>query len=446
MLKKIKILGLILLKVIIMLGTISARTDFKPIKFTIDSLSNGLTVIYHIDKSAPIISTIMHYRVGSKDENPNRTGFAHFFEHLMFEATEAIPRGEMDKMIQLAGGNLNAHTSFDETVYKFNLPSNQLPLALWIEAQRMRKLKVDTIGVETQRGVVKEERKQRMENQPYGNAFEKIMENLFSGGSYSWTPIGSAQHIDEATIEEFKEFYDNFYQPNNATLVIAGDFDIEVARNYVNKYFLEYPKANEPIRSEFVLKSLKQDYKETINDNKAQLPAVFIAYRGPSLTDSNYFATKLMADILASGESSRLYKRLVDKEQSAVVAELENLNLQYSGLLLFIGIAAPGKNINDVEKQILEEINKIAEKGITDEELTKAKNITEAQFVSSKKNVHEKAQELARLYSYYGDPSRINNELDEFLNVTKEDIQRVAKQFLINAKKVTLTYIPVSTN
>lgn len=438
--------GIILLKVMIMTGTLISEPDFKPISFTVDTLDNGLSVIYHVDKSAPIVSTIVHYKVGSKDENPNLTGFAHFFEHLMFESTDKIPRAEMDKMIQVAGGNLNAHTSFDETVYKINLPSNQLPLALWVESQRMRKLSVDTIGVETQRGVIQEERKQRMENQPYGTAFDKICEKLFVGGSYSWTPIGSEKHINEASIEQFKKFYDNFYQPNNATLVIAGDFDINVAKQYVKAYFGTYPKNPNINREKFVLNTIKGEYREIINDDKAQLPAVFIAYRSVDLADSNFFAIKLMGEILAAGESSRLYRRLVDKEQTAVAAEFENLNLQNSGLMLFIGIASPGNDINKVENQIYEEIEKLIKDGVSDEELQKAKNITESQFVNSKKIVAEKAQELARFFSYYGDATIINTELEQFKKVTKEDIKRVAKMFLETKNKVVLTYLPKTSN
>lgn len=444
MLKKSFFLGLILIQVIIMSKVALSEADFNPIKFTKDTLENGLTVIYHIDKSAPIVSTIVHYKVGSKDENPQRTGFAHFFEHLMFEATDSIPRSEIDKIIQIAGGNLNAHTSFDETVYKINVPSNQLPLALWIEAQRMRKLIVDTIGVETQRGVIKEERKQSNENRPYGNALEKICEILFKGGSYSWTPIGSAQHIDEAKINEFRDFYDNFYQPNNATLVISGDFDIPTAKKYVQQYFGIYKRSNNILKENFILNTLDGEHKEEIKDDKAQLPGVFIAYRSTSLKDDDYYATKLMGDILAAGESSRLYKRLVDKEQSAIVAEFENLNLQNSGLILLIGIASPGNDIETVEEQMLDEIKKLINKGVTKEELEKAKNITEAQFVNSKKNVYEKAVDLARYESYYGDASIINTELTKFQKVTTEDIVKVAKKYLDTKNRVILTYIPTN--
>ncbi len=440
--KEIKVIKMVFIGLLAIMMNFPLYADFNKINFIEDSLENGLKVIYHIDKSAPIVSTIVHYRVGSRDENPNLTGFAHFFEHLMFEATDDIPRSFMDRYVQEAGGDLNAHTSFDETVYKFGLPSNQLNLALWIESQRMRKLHVDTIGVETQRGVVKEERKQRNDNSPYGSMFDKMAANAFKNCSYSWTPIGDAEHINKATISQFKTFYDNFYVPNNACLVIAGDFELDSAKKYVNAYFGQYKRFPVPKREQFKLAPLEKEYREEIKDKIAQLPGVFIGFRGPSLGDDDYYATLLLNEILASGESSRFYQRLVNNEQSAVAVSAEPMILQNSGLLLFYGIATPNTKISKVEKQILDEIEKIIEKGITDEEFTKAKNIKEAEFIESKKNVEEKAMELARLYSYYGNPSLINTEIDKFSKIKKVDIQRVAKKYLDTDKKVVLTYIP----
>ncbi len=440
--KSIKYINIVIMAIVALFISNPLFANFNKINFIEDTLENGLKVIYHIDKSAPIVSTIVHYRVGSRDENPNLTGFAHFFEHLMFEATDNIQRSFMDRYVQEAGGDLNAHTSFDETVYKFGVPSNQLNLALWIESQRMRKLLVDTIGVETQRGVVKEERKQRNDNSPYGTMFDKMTANIFKNGSYSWTPIGDPDHINKATITQFRAFYDNFYVPNNACLVIAGDFVIDSAKKYVNAYFGQYKRYPEPKREQFKLPPLEKEYREEVKDTKAQLPGVFIGFRGPSLGDEDYYATLLLNDILAAGESSRLYQRLVNNEQSAVAVAAEPMILQYSGLLLFYGIATPGEKISKVESQIFDEIKKIVEKGITDEEFTKAKNIKEAEFIESKKDVEEKAMELARLYSYYGNPSLINTEIEKFGKVKKADIQRVAKKYLDTDKRVILTYIP----
>ena len=206
------------------------RVALKPIKFVAYDLPNGLHVILHQNRAAPVVSTYVLYHVGSKNERPDRTGFAHFFEHLMFEGTKNIPRGKIDKYISGAGGNLNASTSFDQTDYFFNLPSNQLKLALWIESERMLHAKIDETGVETQRKVVKEEKRRSYDNRPYGSLFEELAKLVFKGTPYAWVPIGSAQYIDEAKIEEFRDFWKTYYIPNNATLAIAGDFDLEATK------------------------------------------------------------------------------------------------------------------------------------------------------------------------------------------------------------------------
>lgn len=425
------------------MGVLSpAWSQMNKIKFTEYDLPNGLHVILHEDKSAPVVSTLVHYRVGSRDENPTRTGFAHFFEHLMFEGTKDIPRASIDKYVQEAGGELNAYTSFDETVYFFQLPQNELQLAMWIEYQRMRGLLVDDKGVETQRGVVKEERRSRYDNAPYGSWNEKMFSSLFTGGSYGWTPIGSAQHIDSAAISEFVEFYNKFYQPSNATLVIAGDFDEAKTREYIKAYFGTLPKGTEIKREEFKLPELKGEQRQMIYDQKAQLPAVFIGYRGPSLGDADYYAMSMLTDILAQGESSRLYQRLVDKDQIAVQTTSFPYSLQYAGAVVAVGIGSTGKDISEVEKTIYDEFHKVAQNGISDEEFTKARNLKEAEFVQGKKGVFDKARTLARYYTYFGDANLINTEIDKYMKVTKEDMQRVAKKYLDTDKRVVLVYKP----
>lgn len=442
----LKFLALIIAIGMISMFTTDANTDFKPIKFETETLSNGLQVIYSIDKSAPIVATIVHYKVGSRDENPNLTGFAHFFEHLMFEGTENIPRASIDKYVEESGGWLNAHTSFDETVYKFRMPANEIRLALWIESQRMRGLVVDEIGVETQRGVVKEERKMRNDNTAYGTMFENMTNLLFKGSSYEWNPIGDEQHINQATIEQFRDFYNNFYQPNNAVLTIVGDFKIDDAKKYVRQYFGSIPKGPEPKREPFKLTPITQGASKTVEDAKAQLPGVFIGYRGPKLAEKDYYAMSLLGDILGSGKSSRLYQRLVDKDRVAVQAAINPFSLQYSGIVLLIGIPAIGKDSKEVLKTISDEISKIVKNGVTDEELTKAKNITEAQIISSNKTALEKAQSLARYQVYFNDPGVINTELKQFQSVTKEDIINVAKKYLDTESRVVLFYEPKAVN
>jgi len=416
--------------------------QMKPIQFTKDTLENGLQVIYHVDRSAPVVATIVHYRVGSRDEDPQKTGYAHLFEHLMFEATTNIPRASIDKYVQEAGGDLNAHTSFDETVYYLRLPSNEIKLALWIESERMRGLLLEPVGVETQRGVVIEELKMRRNNQPYGTLLDEVCNALFPGSSYQWTTLGSEEHLKVATIEDFRNFYNNFYQPNNATLVIAGDIDIEETRKYVQQYFVELPKAPEPRRNDFRIQPMSGEVRKQIDDPKAQLPAIFVGFRAPALGDLDYYPMTILLDVLSAGESSRLYQTIVDIERLAAQAGAFPFALEKSGMAAFYAIANPNKKLDDIEKLIFKEIDKVIEKGITDEELTKAKNIKESEFIFSKKDVMEKAQTLARYNSYYNDPSLINDELKKFLAVTKDDVQRVAKTYFGTKNRVILHYVP----
>lgn len=439
--KQYKFIFFILVFIPLYLNITYSKDDFHRISFIRDSLPNGMQIIYHIDKSAPIVATVMHYRVGSKDEDTNKTGYAHFFEHLMFEATENIPRANIDKYIEEASGSLNAYTSFDETVFFFVVPANEIKLPLWIESQRMRKLKVDTISVETQRGVVLEELKMSTSNQPYGSLLSKMTQYLFPHTHYSWETIGSAEHIQKATIEDFKQFYDKFYQPNNVTLVIAGDFNLDSVKQYVRDYFGIYPKATDPVRYPFDLVPLTKGITETIVDEIAQLPGIFIGFRGPALNDSNYYALNLLTNILASGTSSRIYQRLIDKDQIALEASMFPLSLQHSGAIVIYAIANQGISLEKLQKAIEQEIKKIANEGITEEELIKAKNITESEFIFAKKKVLEKAQTLARYFSYYANPDMINTELEKYNKVTLDDIKRVAKLYLDTDKKIVLNYI-----
>lgn len=424
--------------------SVCAWGQLKPIAYIEYDLSNGLHVILHEDHSAPVVATVMHYKVGSRDEDPARTGFAHFFEHLMFESTDAIERSTIDKMVNGAGGQLNAFTSNDQTVYHFVLPSNQIRLGLWIEAQRMRKLHVNAIGVETQRGVVKEERKNRYDNAPYGGWREKAQEVLYKNSPYQWTPIGSAQHIDSASIPEFQAFYDMYYQPSNAILVVSGDFDETVIRETITAYFGGYSRAPEPKRPVIgPLLPLEGEVRETINDAKAQLTALFISYRSVPMTDSDRYAADLLSTIMSDGESSRLYRSLVDSQQVAVQANLASMSLEYVGMAFVVGIVAPGKNVEDVEKQIDAELSRVIREGVTEDEINKARNIKEAEVIQGRVGVYDKALALSNAYRFDKNTSAINDELAIYMKVTRADIQRVAKRIFGTNQRVVLTYHPV---
>lgn len=424
--------------------SMSLFSQANEIEFQQETLENGLHVIYNVDRSAPVVSTVVHYKVGSKDENPQKTGFAHFFEHLMFEATEEIPRASIDKYVNQAGGTLNAHTSFDETVYKFTVPANQIKLPLWIEASRMRKLKVQTEGVETQRGVVKEERNVRVDNQPYGDLLERMAQNLFEGSGYSWPTIGYHEHLNKATIKDFQDFYNEFYQPNNACLVISGDINVDETKQYVREYFGSIPKGKEIERRNTNMKDLKGTIEVTIDDEKAQVPALFVGYRGPKLGSDDYYAMSLLSSIMAAGESSRLYQTLVNEKELAIASQMIPLSLENSGALILVDIPNGDTDVKDLQKALFQEIDKVVNNGVTEEELKKAKNIEEANTIMSNKNTLTKAMTIAKYWAYYNDPDMINTEIDKYLSVTQEDIKRVAKKYLGTDNKVILTYMPAT--
>lgn len=417
---------------------------YKPLSFTEYTLPNGLHVILRQDQFAPVVTTVLWYRVGSRYEDPARTGFAHFFEHLMFEGTDSIARGELSKLVQQAGGELNAFTSFDQTVYHMRVPSNALPLALWIESQRMRGLKIDTIGVETQRGVVKEERKMRYENSPYGVWNIRMFQHLFAGSPYSWTPIGASQHIDSAAIAEFKQFYDTYYVPNNAVLVVSGDFDEPEVRRMINGYFGYLPPHPPVHRDTVMVPPLAGEIRDTINDPKAQLPAVFIGYRTVPEGHPDSYALQMLMDILANGESSRMYRKLVDQAQVAVQSSVFPYELEKVGAAILVGVAAPGRSIDTVEKMIYAEIDSVIAHGVTEAEFQKARNIAESRFIADKKGTYQTALALARAYAYFGNTSMVNTEMQRFYSVRREDLQRVARKYFGTPNRVVLTFIPSS--
>ena len=412
------------------------------IRFEQFDLPNGLHVILHQDRSAPIVSQVVAYHVGSKNELPDRTGFAHFFEHLMFEGSTHIPRGEFQKMVQNAGGNLNAFTSFDQTVYFITVPSNQIELAMWMESERMLQLKVDSVGVETQRGVVKEERKQSLDNRPYGSLLEKTMENSFKVHPYRWTPIGSVQYIDKAAIDEFYQFYKSFYVPNNACLAIAGDIDIPRTKELVTKYYGDIPRGSGQVfRPKEVEPPQVAEVRDTVFDN-IQLPAVILAYHMPAQGTKDYYALSMLTTLLSGGESSRLTKRLVDKDKLALAVQAIPLSLEDPGLFIAFAIANFGRTLPEVEKVIQEEIDRVQKDLISEKDFQKIRNQRESEFIQKNSTVQGKAMQLANYYLFFGDANLINGEIDRFMQVTREDVRRVAQQYLRNESRTVLYYLP----
>ncbi|MGE5682697.1 MAG: M16 family metallopeptidase [Bacillota bacterium] len=438
---KLKSLALILL----ILFCSSLRAQNNKIDFIEYNLDNGLHVILHQNNSTPIIAVTVTYHVGSKNEQPDRTGFAHFFEHLMFEGSENIKRGEFFQLVQNAGGELNASTSFDKTFYYEELPSNQIELALWLESERMLHLKIDSIGVETQRGVVKEERKQRLENQPYGSILEQTFSHAYKAHPYKWTPIGSAQYIDMAKLGEFIEFYKTFYVPNNAVLSISGDFEVNKMKDLVNKYFAEIPKGTRSIyRPDITEPKQAGLIKDTVYDN-IQLPAVIKAYHIPGQGTDDYYALNMLTTLLSSGQSSRFYKQIVDKEQKALFVGSFPFSLEDPGLFLVYSIANAGIQASQVDSSINAEISKVQNDLISEREFEKLRNQVENDFVNNKDTNLGIATSLADYYIFFkGNTNLINTELEKFMKVTRDDIKRVANQYLVKENETLLYYVPKS--
>lgn len=427
-----------------LLTGLSLSAQKKAIQFEEYTLDNGLHVILHEDHTTPIVAVTVLYHVGSKNEVAGRTGFAHFFEHLLFEGSENIGRGEYMKIIAKTGGALNANTTQDRTFYYEVLPSNQLELGLWMESERMLHAKINVEGVETQREVVKEEKRQRIDNQPYMSFQAKIFDHAFPGTPYEWVPIGSMDDLNAAQLSEFIDFYKKFYVPNNATLSIAGDIDPKQAKKWIEMYFGGIPKGAPVVQPELSIPPVNPgENREVVYDN-IQLPGIFMGYRTPGQTENDAYAVSMLAQVLAQGASSRLYKRLVDEEQSAVTVVAFPYQLEKAGMLISLALASQGHSIEELEKSILEEVEKLKSEPIGEREFQKLQNQIENGFVSSNSSMAGIAESLADYHTYYGDANLINTEIDRYRKITPADLQRVAQKYFVDANKVVLEYRPNS--
>lgn len=425
----------------LLIGSWSVTQAQEKIDYVEYDLPNGLHVILHEDHSTPIVAVSVMYHVGSKNEDPQRTGFAHFFEHLMFEGSENIPRGEFSNYVEKAGGALNANTSQDRTFYYDLLPSNQLELGLWLESERLMHAKVDSTGIATQREVVKEEKRQRMDNQPYGSFQAEIMSHAYTVHPYRWTPIGSMEHLDAASEEDYVNFYKTFYVPNNACLSIAGDIDIKSTKKLIKKYFGGIPKGAEIVRPTIVEPEKTAQVRDTVYDN-IQLPAVMMAFHSPAMGTEDAYAMDIVSKILSEGSSSRLNTRIVETDQQAVYVGAFPFSLEDPGIFIALSIVNADVEPDAVETSIMEEISKLQTELISDKEFEKLQNQIEKDVVNSFSSQAGIAENLAQYYMYYGDTELINTEITKYKAVTKEDIQKAAQKYLTEKNSVVLYYLP----
>ncbi|WP_443945829.1 M16 family metallopeptidase [Pedobacter sp. AW1-32] len=418
-------------------------TFAQKVQFTEYDLDNGLHVILHQDKSAPVVAVSVMYHVGSKNEETQRTGFAHFFEHLLFEGTDNIKKGEFMKIVSSNGGQNNANTSQDRTFYYEVFPSNQLELGLWLESERMLHPVINQQGVKTQNEVVKEEKRLRIDNSPYGKFTEKIFTHLFDGHPYRWQPIGSMEHLDAAKLEEFIAFFKKYYVPNNAVLTIAGDIDVSKTKGLVNSYFSEVPKGAPVEHKKYDLAPITKEVIDTAYDANIQIPAIFAAYRVPGMESRDSKVLGMISTILSGGGSSRLSTKMVDEKKTALQVAAFNYSLEDYGA--YITLALPNKNtpLNDLLTDIDAEVVRLQTDLISETEYKKLQNQFENSYVSANSKMLGVAENLANGYTFHHkDTDDINKELDVIKSITREEIRDVAKKYLNKNQRVVLYYLP----
>ena len=414
----------------------------QQVNFEEYDLSNGMHVILHQDKNAPVVTTSVMYHVGAKDENPERTGFAHFFEHLLFEGTKNIPRGEWAKIVSANGGARNANTTQDRTYYYENFPSNQLALGLWMESERLRHPIISQIGVDTQNEVVKEEKRKGVDNAPYGQWTGEVFKNLFKKHPYRWTTIGSLDHLDAATLEEFQAFNKKFYVPNNGVLVVAGDFDKSEAKTLIQNYFGTIPRGADITRKVIKENPITEKINATFEDPNIQIPAIFTVYRTPSMKDRDAYVLNMISSVLTSGKSSRLYKKLVDEKKKALQVAAFNYSLEDYGAYIILALPLGDISLDDLVAEMDEEIVKMQTELISEKDYQKLQNKFENQFVNSNSSIAGIANSLANYYMLYGDVNLINNEIDIYRSITRKEIRDVAKKYLNANQRLELKYLP----
>jgi zinc protease len=430
--------------VIVIMTLVSYRlspADTENIGFEEFDLPNGLHVIMHKDNSNPLVSVDIWYHVGSKNEDTNHTGFAHLFEHMMFQGSANVGKAEHFTYIQKAGGTLNGTTNQDRTNYFETVPSNALELVLWLESDRMGTLNVTQENFDNQREVVKEEKRQRYDNVPYGSRYYNLFSNAYKGTEYGWIPIGSMKDLNNASLSYAQSFYKRFYAPDNAVLVIAGDIDYEKTKELVKKYFSGL-KPSGIKKEKFPKNSYNMgEITDTVYDN-VQLPALYIGYKVPGLKTKDAYTLNLLASILSDGRSSRLYQDLVYKNKIAKSAFSFDWDLELGGLFVVSATGLQNSSLNDIENHIDKMIDEVKSDSITGPELEKAKNKAETNFINRQQTMRGIADQLAYYWTYFRNTGMINTDIQNYEDVTLDDINTAAEKYLNNDNRVVIYYLP----
>ena len=412
------------------------------ISFTDTKLKNGLRVIISEDHSAPVFAIAVNYDVGSRNERKGRTGFAHLFEHMMFKGSENVGPGEHPYLMFMYGGDMNGTTNKDRTVYYETLPSNQLDLALFLEADRMRSLEITKANLENQINAVQEERRLRMDNQPYGKTEEVLDELAYDNFAYEHSVIGSMADLTAATVDDVAAFFKTYYAPNNAVVAIVGDVDTKVKLEKVRKYFENIPAQPAPPPVDMTAPPQTAERRSTIEDPLARLPRLDIVYKIPPAGSPDTDALSVLSTVLAGGRSARLYESIVrQKGLSGGVSAGATLE-RGPGLFRFTGTPLPGKTAGELEAAIEEEIVRVQSTPVADWEMLKARNAARAGFIAGLRGTQSRAVQMSEDALAFNDPGRINTRADAISKVTAADVQRVAKQYLVKTNRTVVLTVP----
>ncbi len=413
------------------------RIAFKEFK-----LKNGLRVILAEDRAAPTYSICVTYNVGSRDERPGRTGFAHLFEHMMFQGSENVGKGEHFILIENNGGAMNGTTNADRTNYFQTLPANQLDLGLFLEADRMRSLVINQANLDNQRHAVQEERRLRVDNQPYGRTFEVILETAYDNFAYKHSTIGSMEDLNAATLEDVAEFFKTYYAPNNAVLTLVGDFKTEEALAKIRKYFEGIPSQPPPREPDMAEPEQKGERRRKLEDAFARTPRLDIVYKIPPGNTPDWYAMDVLGDVLLGGQSSRLYQKLVKERQVAVSVFGGAQERRGPSLWSVTVMARPGTNPDEIEKLIYEEIERTKKEPVADWELEKVRMQLRRQRAQALRSTLFRSILLGQYAVYYNDPSLINTIEEKINKITKSDLQRVAQAYLKETNRTVVITVP----
>ena len=406
------------------------------------TLANGLRVVLAEDHASPVVSVAVYYDVGSRNERTGRTGFAHLFEHMMFQGSENVPKAAYFQYISTAGGTMNGTTSSERTNYFETLPANQLPLALWLESDRMRSLKVTQENLDNQRQAVQEEKRLRYDNQPYVNGFLRLFEMSFKNPANAHSTIGSMEDLDSATVDDVREFFRVYYAPNNAVVSIAGDFDRDQAKGLVEKFFATIPSQPNPPPVDVSEPKEVAERQDVFYDKLAPVPAFALGWKIPPRRTPPFYALMLASHLLFEGESSRLYQKLVKGEETVVQIQGGIDERRGPSGLFIVVIPKPGNELAEIRETIMNELHRLATEGPEDEEMQKLHNNLVNDGVRNRQSTLFRAQQLAEFALYDGQPELFNTELDNYLKVTGAEIKEAVATFLDTENRVLLDIVP----